>query len=70
MSGRRYVLLCCLLLSAVGYALFGLSSTILILIAARIPAGEGIYRIVPNRRAWYLMVGAFTVLYLIEERGT
>ena len=40
MSGRRQVLACCLLFSAVGYALLGIAGSIVVLVIARIPAGE------------------------------
>jgi len=40
MSGRRPVLACCLLLSAVGYALLGIAGSIAVLVIARIPVGE------------------------------
>ncbi|KAG7463423.1 hypothetical protein MATL_G00176410 [Megalops atlanticus] len=37
--GRRYSLLTCLLLSALGYALLGLSTSIVLFVVARIPVG-------------------------------
>lgn len=38
--GRRYSLLTCLLLSALGYGLLGMSSSIALFVLARIPVGE------------------------------
>ncbi len=38
--GRRYSLLTCLLLSALGYGLLGMSTSIALFVLARIPVGE------------------------------
>lgn len=38
--GRRYSLLTCLLSSALGYVLLGMSTTITLFVLARIPVGE------------------------------
>lgn len=38
-KGRKEVLMMCLLLSAVGYAMFGLATSVFFLFLARIPGG-------------------------------
>lgn len=40
MVGRQYSLLTCLLLSALGYGLLGMSTSIALFVLARIPVGE------------------------------
>jgi len=39
-SGRRPVLAWCLLFSTVGYAFLGFANSVVLLVIARIPAGE------------------------------
>ena len=38
-SGRRFVLMCCITLAALGYMSLGLSTTLILMAMARVPTG-------------------------------